>query len=81
MLYSPKACQQIQNIITDQQAYIVPGKSSEFDVKLSIQLGIPIMCGDPTIARALESKSGSKRIFEGCGIPYPVSAMDIYDKR
>jgi hypothetical protein len=39
------------------------------------------MCGDPAITRALESKSGSKRIFEGCGIPYPVSAMDIYDKK
>ena len=81
LLYSPKACAQIQNIIADTQAYIVPGKSSEYDVKLSIQLGVPILCGDPMVSRALSSKSGSKRIFEACGIPYPVSAKDIYDKK
>jgi hypothetical protein len=39
------------------------------------------MCGEPTITRALASKSGAKRIFEGCGIPFPVSAKDIYDKK
>jgi hypothetical protein len=39
------------------------------------------MCGDPTLTKALESKSGSKRIFEGCEIPYAVSATDIYEKK
>jgi len=33
------------------------------------------------ISKALESKSGSKRLFETCGIPFPVSAKDIFDKR
>jgi hypothetical protein len=34
--YSPKAIKQINNLIADRQAYIVPGKISNFDIKLSI---------------------------------------------
>ena len=66
VLYSPKALQQIHNIIEGKQAYIVPGKVGENDVKLSIQLGIPIMCGEPdetTGSIIYSTKSGSKRIF------------------
>lgn len=47
MLYSPKALRQISNLIEDKQAYIVPGKVGNNDIKLSIQLGIPILCGEP----------------------------------
>ena len=64
LLYSPKACKQIQNLIANTQAYIVPGKYSEIDVKLSIQLGVPILCGDPTKIKDYATKSFSKRIFQ-----------------
>ena len=80
MLYSPKALQQITNLIEGKQAYIVPGKVGEYEVKLSIQLGIPIMCGepDPTTKNIIYStKSGAKRIFQLCDIPIPMSAYDI----
>lgn len=66
MLYSPKALKQIQNLIEDRQAYIVPGKVSNNDIKLSIQLGIPILCGEPheaTNSILHATKSGAKRIF------------------
>jgi hypothetical protein len=36
LMYSPKACKQIQNLIENTQAYIVPGKYSEYDIRLSI---------------------------------------------
>lgn len=36
LMYSPKACRQILNLINNTQAYIVPGKYNENDVKLSI---------------------------------------------
>lgn len=36
MLYSPLALNQVMNLIEGKQAYIVPGKVGEYDVKLSI---------------------------------------------
>ena len=36
LLYSPAAMMQISQLVNDRQAYIVPGKASDYDVKLSI---------------------------------------------
>ena len=61
----------------------MPGKVGEYEVKLSISLGIPIMCGepDPTTKNIIYStKSGAKRIFQLCDIPIPMSAYDIQDR-
>jgi len=51
------------NLIADRQAYIVPGKVGESDIKLSIHLGIPILCGEPEKCSVFATKSGAKRIF------------------
>ncbi len=59
----------------------MPGKYSEQDVRLSIQLGVPIICGDPSKTSMLASKSCSKRIFQQCDIPISVSAYDIYERK
>lgn len=83
MLYSPKALNKVQELIEGKQAYIVPGKVGAYDIKLSIQLGTPIMCGEPdlTTGNIIHStKSGAKRIFQVCDIPIPMSAYDISDK-
>jgi len=83
MLYSPKALKQISNLIEGRQAYIVPGKVGEDDIKLSIQLGIPTMCGEPDLTTGniiYATKSGAKRIFQLCDIPIPMSAYDIQDR-
>ena len=83
MLYSPKALQQISNLIEGNQAYIVPGKVGDYDIKLSIQLGIPILSGEPDLATGniiFSTKSGAKRIFQFCDIPIPVCAYDLHDK-
>jgi hypothetical protein len=58
----------------------VPGKASDHDIKLSIQLGVPILCGEPDETAMFSTKSGSKRIFQYCDIPIPVSAYDIYER-
>lgn len=63
LLYSPKACKQITTLIADKQAYIVPGKQSQDEVKLSIVLGVPIFCGDPLKTLMFNQKSFSKRVF------------------
>jgi len=41
----------------------VPGKSGDYDIKLSVQLGIPIMAGEPEKTSVFGTKSGAKRIF------------------
>lgn len=80
MLYSPKALNQIQALIEGKQAYIIPGKVGDYDIKLSIQLGTPILCGEPDLTTGniiYSTKSGAKRIFQLCDIPIPMSAYDI----
>ena len=47
-MYSPSSIKRIKNLIAGKQAYIVPGMPSIDDIKLSIRLAIPIMCGEPT---------------------------------
>lgn len=80
LLYSPKAIKRIKSLIQERQAYIVPGISTKQDIKLSITLGIPIMCGDPSKISMYSTKSGAKRIFQQADVPSPISAYDIYDK-
>ena len=48
-------------------------------MNLSIQLGIPIMCGDPENTANYSTKSGAKRIFALAEVPTPISAYDIYE--
>jgi len=81
LLYSPKAIKRIKSLISERQAYIVPGMSTGEDIKLSITLGIPIQCGDPAKVSMYSTKSGAKRIFQQADVPSPISAYDIYDKR
>ena len=47
LLYAPKAMKRIRDIIKGRQAYIVPGMVNIEDIKLSIQLTVPILCGEP----------------------------------
>lgn len=63
LLYSPKALKRIKNLIRDKQAYIIPGTSNNEDIRLSITLGIPILCGEPSQVGLYSTKSGAKRIF------------------
>lgn len=41
----------------------MPGVVNDNDVKLSIALAVPIMCGEPEKTNLYSTKSGAKRIF------------------
>lgn len=56
----------------------MPGKTNDYDLQLSMQLGVPIMCGDPHQTKIFSSKSGAKRIFQMADVPVPIGAYDIY---
>jgi hypothetical protein len=53
---------------------------SEADIKLSISLAVPVLCGEPEKVNIYSTKSGAKRIFQQAEVPTPISAYDIYDK-
>lgn len=48
LMYSPKTVKRIKNLIKGKQAYIIPGVTSTDDIKLSINLSIPILSGEPS---------------------------------
>jgi len=81
LLYSPKTLKKIKNFIQGKQAYIVPGTSSIDDIKLSIRLAIPILCGDPSKQHLYSTKSGAKKIFQLADVPTPICSVDIYDEQ
>ena len=80
LLYSPKALKRIQSLIKGRQAYIVPGIVNDYDVKLSIALAVPILCGEPEKTNLYSTKSGAKRIFQQADVPTPIAAYDIYER-
>lgn len=43
LLYSPKSMKRIKNLIRGKQAYLVPGRANTDDIKLSINLTVPIL--------------------------------------
>lgn len=58
LLYSPKAMKRIKNLIRGKQAYLVPGRANTDDIKLSINLTVPILCGEPQKINLYSTKSG-----------------------
>ena len=47
LMYSPKAMKRVKNLIRGKQAYLVPGRANTDDIKLSINLTVPILWGEP----------------------------------
>ena len=71
----------LKSMIKGKQAYIVPGLVSTDDIKLSIRLAIPILCGQPQKQHLYSTKSGAKKIFQLADVPTPISSVDIYDEQ
>lgn len=56
-------------------------KPSSDDIKLSMSLAVPILCGEPQKTTLYSTKSGCKRIFQQADVPIPISAYDLYDEQ
>ena len=67
----------IKKSIENKISYIVPGIPSKVDILLSMKLNTPILMDNYEQTEALFSKSGSKRVFELCGLALPLSAWDL----
>jgi len=65
-------------MIQGKQSYIVPGRTNDYDLQLSMYFQVPILCGEPATTKVFSTKSGAKRIFQMADVPIPIGAYDIY---
>lgn len=80
LLYSPRAMKRIKTFVGDRVAYITPNVVGADDVRVSMQLGIPLLGPEDRISAMFSSKSGCKRLFAAAQVNMPPAAYDIYSE-
>jgi len=80
LLYSPRAMKRIKTFVGDRVAYIAPNVVGADDVRVSMQLGIPLLGPEDRISAMFSSKSGCKRLFAAAQVNMPPAAYDIYSE-
>lgn len=70
ILERPRLMERIRKALRSDRAYMVCYNSTVLERELSVQLGIPLLAADPKLLY-WGTKSGSRQIFEECGIPFP----------
>jgi len=72
ILYSPTVLKSIRAYLRGRPAYIVPGRMSAEDLRLAIELNLPLMAPEPEVASVFGSKSGGRRVFAAADVAIPV---------
>jgi hypothetical protein len=71
LLERPGALERIRRLILDPElALLLPFTTSEREVELAVQLGLPVFGADPTLAW-LGTKQGSRSVFAEESVPHP----------
>jgi pheganomycin biosynthesis PGM1-like protein/pre ATP-grasp domain-containing protein len=72
LLERPRLLDRIRSLIRDpERAHLVPYNTTPLEMRLALQLGIPMYGADPRFF-PLGSKSGCRRLFAEEGVPHPV---------
>ncbi len=70
ILERPRLVERIRQALRPERSYITCYNSTPLEQELSVQLGIPLLAAAPELLY-LGTKSGSRRVFEECGVPHP----------
>lgn len=81
LYFSYKTLSDLKKIIAGKKVYIVPGKLNIYDVKVSVELKIPILSGEYTEISRFSMKSEIKPLFQICDIPIPYSEVNITSEK
>jgi hypothetical protein len=74
----PRLVQRIREAIPDpHRAYLTVFNSTRLERKLSVLLNVPLNGLDPDL-QYYGTKSGSRRVFEQAGVPYPAGFEDLH---
>jgi hypothetical protein len=80
LLDRPGAIRRIREAIGDPElAFLLPFCMTEHELRLSVELGLPIYGSDPAL-NWLGSKTGSRQVFADEGVPHPVG-MEVDSSR
>jgi hypothetical protein len=80
ILERPRVIERMRRFIGDpDRAYLTCYNSTGLERRLAVELGIPLNAVDP--ARLwMGTKSGSRKVFEEAGVPFPFGFNDIHTR-
>lgn len=79
LLYSKNTLKQIRDIVNGRYCTITSGNPSKDDIKLAVNLGFPLVNGDPTTSINLMNQSEYKKFFQNeVGLPVSPFSCNIF---
>ena len=78
LLARPRLLREIRALIPNPaRCHLIPYNTTALERDVALSLGIPMYGADPRLVD-LGSKTGCRRMFEECGVQYPVGAEDLH---
>jgi PGM1 C-terminal domain len=78
LLARPRLLREIRSLIPNpERCHLIPYNTTPLERDVALSLGIPMYGADPRLVD-LGSKTGCRRMFEECGVQYPIGAEDLH---
>ena len=78
ILDRPRTVARIRSLVPDgSPAILIPFVTSDLEVQLGLELGLPIYGTDPRLAH-LGTKTGSREVFAAAGVPHPRGTEGVH---
>src|SRR5690242_13211977 len=78
LLARPRLLREIRSLIPNiERCHLIPYNTTPLERDVALSLGIPMYGADPRLVD-MGSKTGCRRMFEECGVQYPIGAEDLH---